>query len=110
MTFRYKKIKPNSRKKINAAAELEKLIQKQITSSLKDFLKSSDLFSKGKKSLSPLFEQDGGMAGNQKKNPADQRQMEFYIDQMVAEALMNGKHTSGILRSLFGLVPSLIGR
>ncbi|MBI3441733.1 MAG: hypothetical protein HY052_08060 [Proteobacteria bacterium] len=32
------------------------------------------------------------------------------IDQMVAASLINGQHTHSVLRSLFGLVPSLIGR
>lgn len=38
------------------------------------------------------------------------RQMETALDQMVASSLVNGQHTSGVLRTLFGLVPSLIGR
>jgi hypothetical protein len=37
-------------------------------------------------------------------------QMEITIDQMVAETLMHGRQTSGVLRALFGLVPMLIGR
>jgi hypothetical protein len=40
----------------------------------------------------------------------DNRQMEVMIDQMVAESLMYGRQTTGILRSLFGIIPSLIGR
>jgi len=40
----------------------------------------------------------------------DQKQMEITIDQMVASSLMHGRQTSGVLRLLFGLVPSLIGR
>jgi len=39
-----------------------------------------------------------------------QRSLEILIDQMVAESLTRGRHTSGVLRALFGIVPSLIGR
>lgn len=40
----------------------------------------------------------------------DQRQLEISIDQMVAQSLVQGRQTSGVLRSLFGLAPDLAGR
>lgn len=40
----------------------------------------------------------------------DQKTLEITIDQMVANSLMRGRETGGVLRSLFGLVPTLIGR
>lgn len=40
----------------------------------------------------------------------DRRTLEITIDQMVAHSLMRGKETGGVLRALFGIVPSLIGR
>jgi hypothetical protein len=40
----------------------------------------------------------------------DRRALEITIDQMVASSLARGAETTGILRSLFGLVPTLIGR
>jgi hypothetical protein len=40
----------------------------------------------------------------------DYKQMETSIDQMVAECLMHGRQTSSVLRALFGIIPSLIGR
>lgn len=40
----------------------------------------------------------------------DRKSLEITIDQMVANALTQGTETTGILRSLFGLVPGLIGR
>ena len=40
----------------------------------------------------------------------DQKYLEITIDQMVANSLMRGRETGGVLRTLFGLVPSLIGR
>ncbi|HYD17055.1 MAG TPA: hypothetical protein VEF76_01085 [Patescibacteria group bacterium] len=40
----------------------------------------------------------------------DQKQLEITIDQMVANSLVRGRETGGVLRTLFGLVPGLIGR
>lgn len=40
----------------------------------------------------------------------DKKTLEITIDQMVAASLMRGRETSGVLRTLFGIVPSLIGR
>lgn len=40
----------------------------------------------------------------------DRKTLEITIDQMVANSLMRGKETGGVLRTLFGIVPSLIGR
>lgn len=40
----------------------------------------------------------------------DQRTLEITIDQMVAQSLVHGRQTGSVLQSLFGLVPSLIGR
>lgn len=40
----------------------------------------------------------------------DRKSLEITIDQLVANALTQGAETTGILRSLFGLVPGLIGR
>lgn len=40
----------------------------------------------------------------------DRKYLEITIDQMVADSLLRGRQTSGVLRSLFGLAPSLMGR
>jgi hypothetical protein len=40
----------------------------------------------------------------------DARSMESVIDQMIAASLVRGKETSSVLRTLFGIVPTLIGR
>ncbi len=40
----------------------------------------------------------------------NQKQLEITIDQMVAQSLVQGRQTTGVLRSLFGLAPGLIGR
>lgn len=38
------------------------------------------------------------------------RQMELSVDKLIASSLVNGRQTSGVLRTLFGIVPNLIGR
>lgn len=40
----------------------------------------------------------------------DRKTLEITIDQMVANSLARGRETSGVLRALFGIVPSLLGR
>ena len=89
---------------------LTKLIQKEVVSGLADIFNSmprkgdngdsmtgDDVFS------SFMGQVSGG--GN-----FDQKKMEIRIDEMVASSLMHGRQTSSVLRTLFGLVPSLIGR
>lgn len=40
----------------------------------------------------------------------DRKHLEITIDQMVADSLIRGRQTGGVLRSLFGIAPSLLGR
>lgn len=40
----------------------------------------------------------------------DRKSLEITIDQMVANSLARGRETGGVLRALFGIVPSLLGR
>lgn len=40
----------------------------------------------------------------------DRKYLEITIDQMVADSLIRGRQTSSVLRSLFGIAPSLLGR
>lgn len=40
----------------------------------------------------------------------DRKMLEITIDQMVANSLSGGRETTGVLRSLFGITPVLLGR
>ena len=89
-------------------SELNRLIQKQVAAGLADIFGAnrrkgaeevSNSFGNAPPSFIPL--QPGGLS---------QAHMEVLIDQMVASSLMHGRQTTGILRTLFGIVPSLIGR
>ena len=89
---------------------LKKLIQKEVVSGLADIFNSmprkgdnGDSMT-GDNAFSSFMGQASG-GGN-----FDQRKMEIRIDEMVASSLMHGRQTSSVLRTLFGLVPSLIGR
>jgi hypothetical protein len=44
------------------------------------------------------------------KSALTQKQLETSLDHLVASTLVHGQQTSGVLRSMFGLLPSLIGR
>lgn len=95
-----------------AEDELKKLIQKQVSSGLADLF-GGESRKRGVGGDSPVF---GGSAlpPYAPSIPMGGRSsggnLESMIDQMVASSLMHGRQTSGILRTLFGIVPSLIGR
>jgi hypothetical protein len=101
--------------------ELSSLLRKELTAGI------AALFNGGKASpLSSLFpgaalRESGISVIIHNNTPAavtatpsldsfDHKSLEITIDQMVANALTQGAETTGILRSLFGLVPGLIGR
>lgn len=101
--------------------ELSSLLRRELTAGI------ASLFGGGKTSpLAGLFPgaapRDSGFSVTIHNNtPAavtatpstdsfDRKSLEITIDQMVANALTQGAETTGILRSLFGLVPGLIGR
>lgn len=44
------------------------------------------------------------------EGPFNEKYLEITIDQMVANSLVSGRQTSGVLKTLFGLAPGLIGR
>jgi len=91
---------------IDVDDELKKLLQKEITNSIKEILKNNFDYkaepNTSKNCYPESFMPQGGCSTN--------KQNQFDIDQMVASALINGTQTTNILRGLFGLVPSLIGR
>jgi len=88
---------------IDIQSEFVKIMQKQINASLKDMIKSGE-FSDIIKELG-IFDSTGYGASS-----TDAKQKQSEIDEMVASALVSGVQTSNILKNLFGIVPSLIGR
>lgn len=101
--------KPKQRQNIDINAELKKLVQKELQTSLKKMVKEMDLFGdKKSEKYGPFLPND--KEHSSKSERMNEKQAQMNIDQLVADALMNGKFTTGILKSLFGLVPNLIGR
>jgi hypothetical protein len=51
-----------------------------------------------------------GVSARESFDASGRKQLELTIDQMVANALTRGRQTSGVLGSLFGVLPGLAGR
>ncbi len=83
------------------------LVEKEVTTGLSRIFESHQQSSSGGGVKQMGVSSSGPTA---KGGVLDQRHMEATIDQMVAASLVGGRQTSGVLRALFGLVPSLIGR
>lgn len=96
------------------AAELSRLLRQEITQGLRGVF--DDIFR-------PQMQGHGGglqvivnnntgaqVSARESTGPMNQKQLEITIDQMVAQSLLQGRQTSGVLRSLFGLAPGLAGR
>lgn len=102
-------------------SELQRLLQNEVKSSLQDFFQgtlteasgqSSPTGNNSMNSLNIVINNNANTAVsvNETTGMLNQRQLEINIDQMVANALVDGRQTSGVLRSLFGIAPNLIGR
>ncbi len=108
--FSYPARRRSSRDIINDA--LIKLIQKEVVSGLADIFNNMPR-KVDKGNSNPMIGDNafssfmGQVLGGEN---FDRRKMEISIDEMVASSLMHGRQTSSVLRTLFGLVPSLIGR
>lgn len=93
-------------------AELQKLLQQELTSGLRGLF--ADIFkAQGQGAgLNVVINNNVGaqVSARETQGPFNQKQLEITIDQMVASALTQGQQTSGVLRSIFGLTPGLIGR
>lgn len=50
------------------------------------------------------------VAARETTDSFDRKSLEITIDQMVADSLLRGRQTSGVMRTLFGLTPGLMGR
>jgi len=90
-----------------AGNALEKLLQKEAASGLAAVFGASPKRGGNGGSSGPAGAALSGQPAGGGFNPG---QMETTMDRMVASSLVNGRQTSTVLRSLFGLVPSLIGR
>lgn len=93
------------------SSELSKLLRQEIASSLQGILTRSPMGG-GSTSLNVIIHNNAGVSVSAREGVGamDQKYLEITIDQMVANSLMRGRQTSGVMRTLFGLAPSLMGR
>lgn len=100
-----------------ASAELSKLLRQELSSGLQEMFRGLGGESGG--------QSQGGFGGvniivhnntssavsvHESADAFDRKSLEITIDQMVANSLLRGRQTSGVMRTLFGLAPSLLGR
>lgn len=103
------------------AAELGRVMRQEVGAVFADFFKNvfdprmsepavgRDAAAMG---LNVIINNNAGVAVNatETQGAFNQKQLEITIDQMVANSLAQGRQTTGILRTLFGLAPTLSGR
>lgn len=92
------------------SGELSKLLRQEITAGIAGVLSpGAGIAGSG---FSVIIQNNSGaqVSARQSADGFDQKTLEITIDQMVANSLLRGRETSGVLRTLFGLVPTLIGR
>lgn len=97
-------------------AELSRLLRQEVAAGLSSVfagLQSQQTPAQAQPlALNVVIHNNAGasVSAREAEGPFGQRQLEITVDQMVARALAGGRETSGVLRTLFGLAPSLIGR
>lgn len=95
------------------SSELSKLLRQEIAGSLQGiFMRSPMSAGNGNMALNVIINNNAGVSVTAREGVGamDQKYLEITIDQMVANSLMRGRQTSGVMRTLFGLAPSLMGR
>lgn len=90
--------------------ELARVMRAELTSGLRGLFE--DMASGGGSGISIVINNNANaqVSAREGQGPFGQKQLEITIDQMVANALTQGRETSGVMRSIFGLVPGLSGR
>lgn len=92
-------------------AELSRILRQELTQGLRGIFEG--LLGQGQGSGLQVIVNNNSNAqvmARESMGPMNQKQLEITIDQMVAQSLTQGRQTTGVLRSLFGLAPGLIGR
>lgn len=90
--------------------ELSRLLRQELTQSLRGVFEG--MFGQGQGApVQVVINNNAGVQVSARESGNfNQKQLEITIDQMVAQSLTQGQQTTGVLRSLFGLAPNLIGR
>ena len=98
-----------------ASTELARVLKAELGESLKQVFapaRSDSVFGGASGALNVIIHNNtsASVTAQETSGGYDQRTLEITIDQMVAQSLVHGRQTGSVLQSLFGLVPSLIGR
>lgn len=95
------------------ASELSRALQQQVSAGLRGLFESLRDGMTGKGGGINIVVNNNApvqVSAQENSGAFGQKELEIRIDQMVANSLTQGPQTTGILRSLFGLAPGLIGR
>lgn len=93
------------------ATELNRLLRQELAQGLRSVF--GEMLGQGQGSGMQVIINNNSTAqvsARESAGPMNQKQLEITIDQMVAQSLAQGRQTTSVLRSLFGLAPGLIGR
>lgn len=95
-----------------AAAELSRVLKAELRDGLRHIFAPGRSESTMGSGLSVVIHNNtpAQVTAHETSGAYDRRTLEITIDQMVAQSLVSGRQTGSVLQSLFGLVPSLIGR
>ena len=93
-----------------AKAELTKFLKQELQDGLKNIFGSIGQQGAGGFNVIVNNNTPAAVTARETTGAFDRKYLEITIDQMVAESLIRGRQTSGVLRSLFGIAPSLLGR
>ncbi len=92
-------------------AELGKLLRQEMTANLQGLFGQRPV-AESSGGINVVINNNAGVSVSAREgvDGFDRKYLEITIDQMVANSLMRGRQTSGVMRTLFGLAPSLMGR
>ncbi|MDE1151410.1 MAG: hypothetical protein PW788_02640 [Micavibrio sp.] len=95
-----------------ATQDFARILKDELGSTLGAFLGKGNAAATAAGNINVIIQNnsDATVTARETSDGFDQRTLEITIDQMVANSLVRGRETSSVLRSLFGIVPSLIGR
>jgi hypothetical protein len=91
--------------------ELAKLLRQEMAAGIAQAFAGLGA-ARGGQGLNVVINNNAGVAvaAREGSDAFDRKTLEITIDQMVANALTRGQETTGILRTIFNLVPTLTGR
>jgi len=91
-------------------SELTRFIKQELQESFKNLLGSLAGPAAGGLNIVIHNNTAAAVTARETSGAFDRKYLEITIDQMVADSLIRGRQTSSVMRSLFGIAPSLLGR